>query len=278
MFRQYSADHEVDNLIAKGRYSRAIKLLRERLEARPRDVQLRQKLADTLARDGGEREAVTLLEPLVEWYANDGFLAKAMAIVKKIQRIDPEHHDLDAELGQLTRLCEESAALDPPGLLRPRLEPVVPLKIAEEVRVFQHSPLFGDFSPGELCALIRGLELLSFASGEIVISEGEPGSSLLVLASGSVRVYVRNELNHQVEVRRLGPGSFFGEISILTGQARTATVTAAESCEILELDRFTLQRIGEERPRVVRVIQELCERRAGSPEEMAARQEIELPL
>ena len=54
------------------------------------------------------------------------------------------------------------------------------------------SPLFSDFSPEELLAIIQGLSLLSLEPGEILMTEGESGGSLFLLTTGSVRAYVKN--------------------------------------------------------------------------------------
>jgi CRP-like cAMP-binding protein len=71
----------------------------------------------------------------------------------------------------------------------------------------------------------------------------------------------------------MGEGSFFGEISILSGSARTATVTAATHCEVLELDQPTLESIAETHPRVWPVLVQFAEQRSGSREEERIRTE-----
>jgi len=116
--------------------------------------------------------------------------------------------------------------------------------------------LFRDFSPDELAEVIRGLKLRRFEAGEILVSEGEPGQSLYVLASGLVRAFIRDAQGRNVEVRQLVAGDFFGEAAILTGQARSATLTAASDCELLELERPTLDEIARRKPRVWDVLLE----------------------
>jgi CRP-like cAMP-binding protein len=59
-------------------------------------------------------------------------------------------------------------------------------------------------------------------------------------------------------------GDFFGEISLLTGGPRTATVTAATRCELLELDRATLDEIARAHPRVLDVLRRFSEERAAA--------------
>ena len=72
-------------------------------------------------------------------------------------------------------------------------------------------------------------------------------------------------------MRELGEGEFFGEVSILTGSPRTATVTAAAPLELLELDLPTLESIAAERPHVVTVLEDISRARAGSLEELRVR-------
>ena len=116
------------------------------------------------------------------------------------------------------------------------------------------SPLFKDFSVEELVAVIGGLNLMTFERGQVILREGEPGHSLYMLTSGSVKAFVKRE-GKQVPVAELEEGAFFGEVSILTGKPRTATVVAKEHCELLELDRATLDAITQTHPHVRDVLQ-----------------------
>jgi hypothetical protein len=133
------------------------------------------------------------------------------------------------------------------------------------------TPLFPDFSVDELVEVIRGLELRAYEPGEIVVTEGEPGESLFVLTTGAVRTYVRDANGASAAVRVLREGDFFGEVSLLEGSPRTATVTAAGHCELLEIDRLTLGRIAHKHPRVWSVVRNFSEQRARSEAELAAR-------
>jgi hypothetical protein len=133
------------------------------------------------------------------------------------------------------------------------------------------TPLFRGFSNEELVAVIRGLRLLTYAPGMIIVTEGQPGESLFVLAAGMARAFVRTPGGRNVQVRELMEGDFFGEISILTGKPRTATITAASRCELLELDRATLDSIAAAHPHVRDVLKEFHDQRAGSTLEAAIR-------
>ena len=124
--------------------------------------------------------------------------------------------------------------------------------------------LFPDFSDEELVAVMGGLRLVEFKAGDLVVSEGEPGDSLFLVTTGTVKAWIRNREGRYVLARRLGEGDFFGEISVLTGSPRTATVVAASPCEMLELDRPTLDGITAAHPRVREVLQRFYEQRVGT--------------
>jgi voltage-gated potassium channel len=72
-------------------------------------------------------------------------------------------------------------------------------------------------------------------------------------------------------VSALAEGAFFGEMATLSGQPRSATVTAASPCDLLELDRATLDRIAAKHPHVRQVLEEFSRRRASDPAAAAAR-------
>lgn len=137
------------------------------------------------------------------------------------------------------------------------------------------SPLFSDFSHAELVDVIRELRLEGFEPGAIIVTEGEPGDSLYVVASGLVRAFVRSAEGHNREVRQLPEGEFFGEISLLSGSPRTATITAATPTELLVLDKPALEGLTARHPRVREVLQQFRDQRAGSTQETQARQAAE---
>lgn len=123
------------------------------------------------------------------------------------------------------------------------------------------SPLFADFSEDDLVAVIQGLELVSFVPGDILILEGDPGESLFVITSGVVRAFVRQKDGKNKLVREMGEGSFFGEISVLSGKPRTATVTAKTPVEALILERKILDDICKTHPSVRTTLQKFAAER-----------------
>jgi len=89
-------------------------------------------------------------------------------------------------------------------------------------------PLFSHCSKRELAGLATLVDELELSEGQTLAREGERGNEFLVLADGIADVASGGEV-----VNRLGPGDFFGEISLVTGEPRTATVTTRSPSRLL---------------------------------------------
>ena len=111
---------------------------------------------------------------------------------------------------------------------------------------------------------MRSLRFLTFEAGDIIVGDGEPGDSLFVISSGRAKAFVKGAEGRYRETREMGEGDFFGEIALLYGRPRTATVTAAESCELLELERATVESLAVTRPRVREILESFCTARVGA--------------
>jgi hypothetical protein len=423
-----SKTEDVASLIARKNYSKAIELIKVQLKGQRPEPRLRLQLADVLIMAGKGREAAGVLGPLADEYAREGFAAKAISVLKKMQKADPSRRDVEGKLAELIEakqrqatvtlptpspsmpeigieeigfeppesgsiavpvepepvsvpartpepvaaeasipeldlvpvapqvpeiglemeavspvpvepvpvepvpvvtpeLVEPEATLAPPRdffleepeegglvfeedeeptapvepmveaeplaeaepLLEAEADPMSDSAFADEVAsllddIFPAdvsaapqaddggeggaqivvSPLFRDFSVDELVAVIQGLKLMSYEPKQIIIKEGDRGNSLYMLTSGMVKAFRRNAQGKQVALAELTEGAFFGEGSILTGKPRTATVVAWEPCELLELDRPTLDSITETHPHVWDVLREFAAQRVSA--------------
>jgi type IV pilus assembly protein PilB len=116
-------------------------------------------------------------------------------------------------------------------------------------------PLFAEVHPGHLEQIAAAMEIRPFRQGEVVVREGEPGDALFVLLSGRVAITTRSDdLGFTVEVGRLGPGEYFGEMALLTGDPRSATVTAIEPAQAAVLPRKVFDRVLAQLPQVSQTI------------------------
>jgi len=123
---------------------------------------------------------------------------------------------------------------------------------------------------GEQRAQLAGASrTVLYAAGEVIVGEGEPGASMFVLARGEAAVTLSQT---DGEVARLREGAFFGEMSLLTGDARSATVAAVSDCELIEISAESFRRVVlADRAIVERVAAAVETRRAGLERHRATR-------
>ena len=124
----------------------------------------------------------------------------------------------------------------------------------------------------ELTMLAEDLRHHLFGKGEAVCKQGEPGSTFYIIKSGLIGVGVTDADGAQVEVARLQPGSYFGEMSLLTGDARTSTCTALEDSELLCLDRDTFGVLLRESPPIAQTMSEILASRAQATQNRLTRE------
>jgi CRP-like cAMP-binding protein len=110
--------------------------------------------------------------------------------------------------------------------------------------VLAQVPLFASLSPRHRRRLADSVTEARFMEGAKVVREGEQGESFFVIVEGEARVQNRSGK----VVNRLYPGEFFGEISLLDGGARTATVVAETPLVTLELTRRAFTKVLEQEP------------------------------
>lgn len=116
--------------------------------------------------------------------------------------------------------------------------------------MLDHLDLFRPFTPAERTALANAMEERGFTRGTTIVTEGEIGQSLYLLAEGALDVTTDRHGERVVQLDRLLPGSVFGEMSLLTGQPRSATITAATDGALYEIRKEHLDPILRERPQL----------------------------
>jgi CRP-like cAMP-binding protein len=114
------------------------------------------------------------------------------------------------------------------------------------------TPLFAGLSQEALGALVEELQLVTLGASEVLFYEGDPGDALYVIVEGEVSVSAEGP--PRVEMARMGPGSFIGEVALMTDQPRSATVTATADAELLRIDRKTLSKVLAEHGEVLSAV------------------------
>lgn len=119
-------------------------------------------------------------------------------------------------------------------------------------------PVFRPLSAETQLQLAHASEERLFAAGEVIVRQGDPGASMFVIRSGEIAVTL--EPSGQ-EVARTAAGGYFGEMSLLTGEPRTATVTALVDCTVLEITADTFRDVIYPNPAVIEQVSDIAMQR-----------------
>jgi small-conductance mechanosensitive channel/CRP-like cAMP-binding protein len=131
----------------------------------------------------------------------------------------------------------------------------------EEARVIlRGEPLFQCLSDGQIDNLVKQSELNHFGRGECVIEEGAEGDSMFILLRGAAEVSVSKN-GSTIPVATLRSGDCFGEMSLLTGEKRSATVRADGDCYVMEISKDTMAEVIRDSPECLKQLSELLAKR-----------------
>jgi CRP/FNR family transcriptional regulator, cyclic AMP receptor protein len=114
--------------------------------------------------------------------------------------------------------------------------------------------LFAGLDQGELAAIARNAFLRKIARGQILFSEGEPSDHLFLVRSGRLRVYVASSHGEELVLSIAGPGAALGELSVLDGEPRSATVEALETAELIAVPGDDARTLLETSPKALRAV------------------------
>lgn len=103
--------------------------------------------------------------------------------------------------------------------------------------VLAHSPLLANLPDDALARLGATARRRSYRRGEVIFHQGDPGDSLHFLIEGRVKVVLDAESGEEAVIAILGPGDCFGELSLIDGEPRSATVETLEAVQTLSLSR-----------------------------------------
>jgi CRP-like cAMP-binding protein len=114
---------------------------------------------------------------------------------------------------------------------------------SETVDLLRKVPLFSDLDNRELQEIAGSMKRRTFSPGQQIAVEGESGVGFFVIEDGEARVTV-----HGDEVRRLGPGDYFGELALIAQSPRTATVTADTDLKTFGMTFWDFRPLVEDTP------------------------------
>jgi small-conductance mechanosensitive channel/CRP-like cAMP-binding protein len=131
---------------------------------------------------------------------------------------------------------------------------------AQRVDALSRVDVFRALDAEKVDRLARRLRHVVFGPGEVILRQGDPGDSLYLVRGGQVAVQI-GVLGASKEIATLGDGQFFGEMSLMTGESRTATVVAKTDVECYIVDKEAFQEIVHEKPELAGTISDILSQR-----------------
>ncbi|MBM2838696.1 MAG: cyclic nucleotide-binding domain protein [Deltaproteobacteria bacterium] len=243
---------KIQKLTIKGEWDKVLlELQKLNIILSGKDLRVRMKIAEALARIGKTDDAVKEYMTVSDSYAESGFTVQAIAVNKLIVKLDPSKADVHKKLAEVhtdkgfaqAMVSKEQAAATVEEEKGTGKKPSVP-----------RTPLFSDLTADELAYVSEQVEVLQVQAGSTLFKEGDPGDSLFIITHGEINILSQNSKGEEVEVARLNNGDFFGEFAFFSNSKRQADAVASSETELLELTRETLIDVTQKYPRVKEVL------------------------
>jgi CRP/FNR family cyclic AMP-dependent transcriptional regulator len=122
-------------------------------------------------------------------------------------------------------------------------------------------PLFQTLSDGQLRPLVARVVVKTFQERDVVVRQAEPGGDMFAIIRGHLKVTARGQSGKDALLALMGPGEVFGEVTLLDGSPRSATVTCLERTEVVVVERTTFLAFLESTPKVaIHLVEALSKR------------------
>lgn len=275
------------DLFDDGNTERALGAFAEAVRRQPRDHRARMLAAKCFEKLGEPERAVTVLHACAEGLLKRDYLLSAMAAVKQGLLLAPSEKRLQDALLRIHARAARSAqgrAFVPPPLPPERLydeaapgdlmaltgselsdAAVAVLSTPDSGETADPAarpplPLFADLEPEAFSELVSLVTYREAKENEVVSLEGATGDVIHVMVAGKAEV-TRQVQGKPQTLAFLGGGSIFGELSLLTGAAPTATVTTVTDTELFEIRREDLNLLARRHPQVTATLLAFAQRR-----------------
>jgi len=127
--------------------------------------------------------------------------------------------------------------------------------------MLENISLFSGLEAGELARLSSKAVIHSYPRNTIIINQGDISTSLHVIVSGKVRVYLGNEDGKEVILSTQGPGEYFGEMALLDEGPRSASVITTEPCRLAIISKVDFEQFLRDRPEtMLKILQQALAR------------------
>ncbi|HEY7248631.1 MAG TPA: Crp/Fnr family transcriptional regulator [Xanthobacteraceae bacterium] len=160
---------------------------------------------------------------------------------------------------------------------------VAPVKQAapgppDKLALLRNHALFGQLPPRVIEHLGSYMRKRTLARGETIFAKGDPGSGLMGVLTGSVKITVPSVDGRDIVLNIIHPGEIFGEIALLDGRPRTADATAMSDCELMVIERRDFIPFLRSQPDLImQIVEILCSRLRATTEQVQDVTFLDLP-
>ena len=239
----------------------------EKLFAIDPDPMIRVRMGDAYQKLNQKAEAVKEYVQAADLFAAKGVIVRALALYKLALRLDPQNKPANERMASLH---------SNKAMTEKRPEPVEEGAVKPARSVI---PLFAGLTQEEFDDFTKMMAVHILQPGQPIVKQGDTGQSVYVIASGSVKVWTLAPSGERLDLAILRANEFFGEMSFLTGNPRTATVETAEDAVILEVTEDKLRDLVTRRPRVLQVLEQYsASREKGTNAKMQSTQKAPEPM
>lgn len=276
------------DLIAIGNWEFALAVLAEAVRRRPSDHRSRLLAARCLVELGERERAVTVLHIAAEGLLARDYLLSAIAACKQALHINPVEKRLRETLRKIharaSSAAQGKAAVAPPlppeaitdaedpgdltGLRGSELSDraydvlAAPDTGAQaDANARPPLPLFADLSSDAFVELVERMGFREVKEGDAICKEGDAGDSIFVLVAGKAEVTRQERDGEEKTLAFLTGGALIGELSVVLGAPRTASVSAVSDTDVFQISRDDVSYVAKGHPEVPRALADFAQRR-----------------
>ena len=269
--------NDLSKYVEQAQWTKAVQALEGLIKLEPNNAQYYLRMGDYALKGGNKAAAIKSYYQAADMFSKAGFSVKGIATYKMILKIAPGETQATAlmkAINSVPGVATAAPSAPPPVAPEPAPEAPVIAAVAPatEITLEEPSPpdtgekkninlLFAAFTKDEFGAIVDKLESLEFLDGERIIAEGDEGEAMYLISRGGGRV-VKEVEGREVVLAELTEGEFFGEMSLLVGGPRSASVFAQGETEVLRFKSSDLFEIMKRFPRMESVLEEFYENRS----------------
>jgi cAMP-dependent protein kinase regulator len=211
------------------------------------------KIGDCYVKMKDTKNAIKFYNRAADIYENEGFVVKAIAVIKLMLKHMPNSPEL---MYRLSNLYEDRINVQKPELKIREFdsEVIEDAEIVEEEKPIARIALFSDFNQEEFMAVMEKLRHIDVGPDEAIINQEDSGRSIFVIASGEVGVYRGDDRGNDIWVTNLHDGDFFGEFGFFSESKRNATVKSIRETTLLELTKEDVDLLINDHPHIREVL------------------------